>query len=380
MKRLGIYIIYDVEGMIDPYIALILKEIKNYLTHLIVVCNFPEIRKGSKYLENYADEIVCRNNLGYDAGAYKDTLLPLFVTGALEGYEELLLANDTFYGPLYSFYEMFQRMEQEACDFWGITRHPGNPEGIADFSHIQSYFLVFKTKLLQSRDFFDFWKQLKYPENHEEAICLFELALNRHLICRGYSGKSYMDCVNPQFQLESGNNPYGVHSLELIRDMRLPIMKRKALSFDNQGFSNALRAFEYIDRDLDYEVSLMKEHMRRIHRYLVGDASFDYEELEVFYQSHERIYIYGNGIWGKNLDAYFQYKGWSVSGHFVTYPEENEKCLNFSETEISEKDGIIIAVGTSSVIKEICHIVLQKCRKKQVLWPRIRSERGTWMK
>ncbi len=377
MKRLGIYVIYDVEGAVDPYIELVLKEIKRHLTHLIVVCNFPEIRKGREYPEKYADEILCRDNQGYDAGAYKDTLLSLSAAGVLEDYEELLLANDTFYGPLYPFCEMFQRMEQEACDFWGITRHPGNTEGIADFPHIQSYFLVFKRKLLHSREFFDFWDQLQYPENHLDAIRFFELGINRYLNCKGYCAKSYMECMNPRLSPEPGENPYGMHSFELIRDMRIPVIKRKALSFDNIGFSNALCAFEYIDRDLDYDVSFIKDHVRRMHRYPVGEASFDYEELEAFYQSHERVYIYGNGIWGKNLDAYFRYKGWNLAGHFVTCPKENENCLNFSETEISETDGIIIAVGTSSVIKEISCIVLQKCRKEQVLSPRTCNQKGT---
>ncbi|MEH2952064.1 rhamnan synthesis F family protein [Candidatus Merdisoma sp. JLR.KK011] len=373
MKRLGIYVIYDAEGTVDPYIERVLKEIKSYLAHLIVVCNFPKIKKGTGYLEKYADKIVCRDNRGYDAGAYKDMLMPLFASGVLEGYEELLLANDTFYGPLYPFYEMFCRMEQETCDFWGVTRHPGNTEGMADFSHIQSYFLVFKKRLLHSRDFYDFWNQLKYPEDHLEAICFFELDLNRYLKRKMYIGKSYMDWVDPQFQAERGNNPYGMHALELIRDMKIPVMKRKALSFDNKGFLNALQAFGYIGRNLDYNVSLIENHIRRIHHYAVGEASFDYEELEAFYETHERVFLYGNGIWGKNLDAYFQYKGWKLAGHFVTYPKENENCLKFSETELSAADGIIIAVGTSSVIKEIRHTVLQKCRKEQVLSPKIRD-------
>ena len=64
MKRLGIYVIYDAEGTVDPYIERVLKEIKSYLAHLIVVCNFPKIKKGTGYLEKYADKIVCRDNRG----------------------------------------------------------------------------------------------------------------------------------------------------------------------------------------------------------------------------------------------------------------------------------------------------------------------------
>lgn len=370
MKRLGIYVIYDAEGIVEPYIAAVLREIKNYLTHFIVVCNFPGITKGREHLEKYADEIICRNNRGYDAGAYKDTLMPLFITGALDSYEELLLANDTFYAPLYCFGEMFCRMEQEACDFWGITRHPGSLEGVAAFSHIQSYFLVFKKSLLQSRALSNFWNQLKYPKDHLEAICFFELALNQYLNGKGYIGKSYMDVTDTQISLEAGENPYGMHSFELIRSMRLPILKRKALSFDNKGFANALCAFEYIDRNLNYDVRLITNHMRRIHRRPVGEVSFDYEELEAFYQSHEKIYLYGNGIWGGNLDTYFRYKGWSLVGHLVTNPEKNEDSLKFSETEIDSKDGIIVAVGTGRAVKEIQDIVLKKCRKEQVLFPK----------
>lgn len=374
MRRLGIYIVYDVEKIIDPYVPVVLKELKKYLTYLIVVCNFSEIKRGYGELEKYADEILFRDNQGYDAGAYKDILLSLFSSGTLDNYQELLLANDTFYGPIYSFHTMFQKMEQELCDFWGITRHPGNSKGMAYSSHIQSFFLVFKEKLLHSMEFFNYWDKLEYPQDHLEAICLFELGLNQYLEQKGYLGKSYTDILKAPFEWKISENPYGMHAFELIKDMKIPILKRKTLFFDNEGFSNALQAFNYIDINSSYNVEMIKNHIRRICHYPIGNASFDYDALENFYHSHRKIYLYGNGIWGKNLGIYFKYKGWKAEGHLVTSLEGNEGCLKFSETEIQKNDGIIIAVGKSDVIKEIYEYVLKKCCREQIFLPNFREE------
>ena len=57
MKRLGIYLIYDEEKIIDSFIGYMLRELKTCIEHLVVVCNMPEVLHGTDILEKHADEI-----------------------------------------------------------------------------------------------------------------------------------------------------------------------------------------------------------------------------------------------------------------------------------------------------------------------------------
>ena len=126
VKRLGIYIIYDPDSIIDRYIYYVLRELKNYLSYLIVVCVFPCIISGKEYIYPFADRIVFRKNKGYDAGAYKDLLCEILGWDFVYNYDELLLSNDTYYAPIVPFDPMFEIMDRKKCDYWGIIRHPGH--------------------------------------------------------------------------------------------------------------------------------------------------------------------------------------------------------------------------------------------------------------
>lgn len=57
MKRLGVYLVYDKQNIIDRYIGHFLKELKTCVSTLLMVCNMPFIAQGREILEEYADQI-----------------------------------------------------------------------------------------------------------------------------------------------------------------------------------------------------------------------------------------------------------------------------------------------------------------------------------
>ena len=63
-----------------------------------VVCNYPEILDGYDYISPYVDSVFCRENIGYDAGAFKDALCTLIGWDTVYEYDELILVNDSFFG------------------------------------------------------------------------------------------------------------------------------------------------------------------------------------------------------------------------------------------------------------------------------------------
>ena len=71
MKRLCIYVTYDKQNIVDRYVGYMLRELKTCAEHLAVVCNMPRVVRGADVLEEYADEIFYRENIGFDAGDSK---------------------------------------------------------------------------------------------------------------------------------------------------------------------------------------------------------------------------------------------------------------------------------------------------------------------
>ena len=124
MRRLGVFIIYDPQGIVDDYVLYLLGEMRTTCTELITVCNGKLTEEGKSRLLCHSDYVFCRENHGMDAGALKDFFTNLTSREYWSSFDELVWFNDTCYGPLHPMKEVFAEMEQrESCDFWGITAH-----------------------------------------------------------------------------------------------------------------------------------------------------------------------------------------------------------------------------------------------------------------
>lgn len=122
MARRGIFVFYDANGIVDEYVEVLLKSMEEILTNLLIVIN-GEIKLDSLLkLGKYADRIFFRENKGYDGGAYKDVFLNFAKDDKWESWDEVILFNDTFYGPLFSWSEIFDKMSKVDVDFWGLSR------------------------------------------------------------------------------------------------------------------------------------------------------------------------------------------------------------------------------------------------------------------
>ena len=179
MKRLGIFVFYDKEGIVDKYVEVLLETMLQELKKLVIVVNGNINESSKQRMLNYSENIFVRENKGYDGGAYKDVFLNYLVDENWENWDEVVLFNDTFFGPLFSWKNVFGKMESEDLDFWGLTRHPGGgkmPLSTNEIpSHLQGYFLVCKKNLVLSEAFYLFWESLEYPQSYNEAVENFEI-------------------------------------------------------------------------------------------------------------------------------------------------------------------------------------------------------------
>ena len=123
MKRICIYLTYDKQKIVDQYIGYMLKELKNCTDYLAVVCNEPQIVRGKEILETYADDIFYRENIGFDAGGYKDALCNYIGWDKILSFDELVLVNDSMFGPFIPMKSIFNKMDEKSVDFWGLLKH-----------------------------------------------------------------------------------------------------------------------------------------------------------------------------------------------------------------------------------------------------------------
>jgi len=180
-KKVSIFAHYDIDNCVDEYVFFYLKELKKINTDIVFVSTASLDEATLKELYMICDNVIVRENTGYDFMSYKVGLDSV----DLCLYDEVILCNDSVYGPFYPFEDIFTKMQTKSCDFWGIT----SSHEIS--FHLQSYFLVFKKQVFLSEVFKGFWQNLKVLESKTEIIQRYEIGLSQQLISHGFRSDVY---------------------------------------------------------------------------------------------------------------------------------------------------------------------------------------------
>lgn len=232
-KRLGIFLFFDADGIADGYVAGLLRSIRPCLSRLIVVANGRLTDASRALLAPFADELVVRPNDGFDTGAWKEALFERVGEEKFAEWDELVLLNDSFFEPFRPFAGIFRDMEGDGADFWGLSVHgpiPGDgtcPYGFRP-DYLQTYFLVFRSRLFHSADFAAFWKKQPRYGTFRSVAEGFGAVLTRHFADLGYSWSAYSDTRDLDTVPEK-NYDHHTHDLaEMVARRRYPVIKRRS--------------------------------------------------------------------------------------------------------------------------------------------------------
>ena len=132
--RTALCAIYEESGTLPRDIEYMINNLRTEVNYLIIIIN--GVLENKEAIEEQADSLVVRENRGFDAGAFKDAFFRPEVRAVIDQSDELVFCNNTFYGPLISFSELFDKMSSSKADFWGLNY---SDNGVLHF--IQSYFL-----------------------------------------------------------------------------------------------------------------------------------------------------------------------------------------------------------------------------------------------
>lgn len=193
MKRIAIFAHFDIKNIIDDYVLFYINELKKVCSEIVFVscCDLPQTE-----LDKLNCHKIAKKHSEYDFGSYKRGFIYTKEHNLLDDCDELIFANDSCYGPFKPLKEIFLSMEDNSCDFWGITKNKyafkiiKNRTNDVYLPHVQSYFFVLKKKVFNSQVFEDFINSVKKEENKNLIIEKYEIGLTKTLEQAGFVSDS----------------------------------------------------------------------------------------------------------------------------------------------------------------------------------------------
>lgn len=190
MNRVAVFAHYDKSNIIQEYVIYYLTELKKVCDKIIFVSDGNICEQELLKIKDIVIHSIAQKHGEYDFGSYKRGYIYAKEMDLLNNCDEFILANDSCYGPLYEFQVMFDNMQNETIDYWGVT---GNPVGVYGEAnpHIQSYFVVFKPCVFNSDIFDSFMKLVKKEVDKRSIIINYEIGLSKLLFENGFRHDVY---------------------------------------------------------------------------------------------------------------------------------------------------------------------------------------------
>lgn len=363
-ERLGIYVIYDEQDIIgrsDLYLA---AELRTVVSRLIVCVNGSG-NVDTQDLKRYTDEIIIRNNVGFDAGAVKEVICDYLEEDGLQNYEELVISNNSFFGPFIPMREIFEDMDRKNCDYWGLSGYMGDESLF--WRGIGSYFWVFRRPVIKEHFLENFMRKYVDENNNDflEVCGIYECKMNYELM-KKFRADMYMDAGTLNI-FEAGD-------LALIK-YSFPIIKRKFFIEKRTSPSRIRNVLRFV-ADTMYAPEYVEEKLRRLYgitvshdggvweepeieekEYEIPKTDITYEQIDEFLNDNPSVYIYGAGHFATFIWALFGETHESIKGVVTTCKTERDSFHGYamySLDELEMSDAILVALNeaNSAEVKE----------------------------
>ena len=338
-KRIAMYVIYDKDGILDGFRKYYLRELRKVCDTIVGVVSGTLTPESRAELEELTDDFFVRENKGLLAGSWIDGIAHIG-WDKLEEYDELLMLNDSFFGPFFPLQDMMDAAEKSNADFYGATRNFENKEyremwgrqlRHGHFMGSISYFYIIKRRLLHSNEFRSYWSQ--HPDVKEDYDTYFfaEIDFFDYVRDAGFIVDAYQtDKLKNYFPDNLTHN-----MVKLLETDKVPFARIRPFATDMKdqsmhvGYGRDPRlTLEYIDKHTDYDINLIWDYILRTKN--LTDI-FNQLQLEYVLPLHslERPYSYKKRI-AVILHIYYE----DLVDNLVDY------CLNFP----AETDFYVTAV------------------------------------
>lgn len=277
MKRLAIFVFYDKDGIVDDYVTFLLEQLSQNTKDIITLVNGKILDSEKDKLIKYSSKVIIRENKGLDAAAYKQGLLKEVGIEKCRTYDEIILVNDTFFGPFIPLKNILEEMENRKVDFFGLSTGGISIDGYNKVKygyipeHIQTFFIAFSKRMVESKIFYNYWSN--YDDNYDtfiKVVTQHELIMTKYFSDRGFTYDVYSKTIKfSSNDLADNYNIYAYTPYQALNKFRLPIIKRKTFSyslFDQHYLTETdeeYKCIEYVRKNYpDFEPKIWKNILR----------------------------------------------------------------------------------------------------------------------
>ncbi len=242
-RRICLFAGFDKKNIIQDYVVYLARKLSKFSD----VYYFADGQISDKELQKltpYTKYAASAPHKGYDFGSWQ-ILINHIGWQTLMTYDEMIICNDSIYGPMSNIGDIFDYMELRDYDFWGLT------ENYHSNYHLDSYFMVFKNDILKHPKFHEFWNNI-IPNTSKSKT--YESILTPFLTELGFSGNSYIKNYKKEDQLS-----YPMH---LLKFNRMPFIRVKTLSEPKENLHEPFfRLHSEIKKNSDYDPTLIEKHL-----------------------------------------------------------------------------------------------------------------------
>ena len=214
MTRRGAVIAhFDPDGRIAPHVRRMVDSISSFSEQVVFVSTSDLLPAEHDWATGRATVLV-RPNVGHDFVSYREGIRTLDLTHT----DELVVCNDTAVFTDPGIVASGARSTARNADFWGIT------PGYGFTPHLQSYFIVFGRRALESTSFARFWDEVEVLGSRDDVITSFEVGLSAALRADGL----HADTVLRPTRAERAVGSARAHSHELTAALQAHDPKKVA--------------------------------------------------------------------------------------------------------------------------------------------------------
>jgi lipopolysaccharide biosynthesis protein len=238
---------WDPQGIVDSYVLYYAKHLKE-IGYSIILCSANNVFIDDRITDIF-DAVIYRKTPGYDFSSWKaafDSLPTLF------DVKQLILTNDSVFGPIGSLDNIFNAMKPIICDFWGII------ESLTLRPYLQSYFILLFHNVIKSKAFRMFLNSIGSSGDREVAVS-YEEILSQWLICNNLIGAARFPASI--FNKNAVDPVY--HASELIQTKQFPFLKRRMIF--NNPYAIILNNLSSLLKENEYPIQLITDYSKRLH-------------------------------------------------------------------------------------------------------------------
>ena len=177
-RRLMVYAHFSRSGTPAEYVLNGCKAYRPYAADLLFVSSSPIDTQTRHQFSAVCDEVIQRENAGYDFCSWKEALKTIDDLGA---YDEIILTNDSVIGPLSDPGPALRRLSAHGDPVCGLTLNWQYGR------HAQSYFIRYRSDVVSSGAFLEFWEQVTALERKLDIVLSYEVGLTKFMEARGHS-------------------------------------------------------------------------------------------------------------------------------------------------------------------------------------------------